>query len=226
MRYTKSVVARSSPVRTTAQPRRRDEAKALFRNAILDAAEEVFAERGFHVARIHDVADRARMAVGTIYNHFGQKEDVLRALIEERTADMLRSFSPSVADPAHFEDRLAARLERLLAYVAAHKNFYSLAIEHGLLGGATASARQMQGKKSIANIARFKAGMRRLVCEGVSEGVLAPHDPDLLVRFLGSALRATTLQLIEGKGSPADARTIAALFVHGAGAKRSPRPRR
>src|SRR5262249_11395598 len=64
-------------------PRRREEARALFRNAILEAAEEVFAERGFHGARIQDIAARARLAVGTVYNHFGQKEDVLRALLEE-----------------------------------------------------------------------------------------------------------------------------------------------
>jgi AcrR family transcriptional regulator len=214
------VVARSSL-------RRRDEAKALFRNAILEAAEEVFAERGFHTARIHDVAERARMAVGTIYNHFGQKEDVLRALIEERTADMLHTVSPAPSDPARFEDRLAVRLERLLAYVAKHKNFFSLAMEHGLLGGATAAARQLLGKKRIGHVVRFKAALRRLVIEGVREGALAPYDPDLLVRFLGSALRAITIQMIEGQAPPSgvSAKTIAELFVHGAGAGR-PRPRR
>ena len=46
-------------------PRRRDEARALFRNAILDAAEAVFAEHGFHGAHVQDIADRARIAVGT-----------------------------------------------------------------------------------------------------------------------------------------------------------------
>ena len=72
----------------TAGLRRRDEAKALFRNAILEAAEEVFATEGFHAARMKDIADRARIAVGTIYNHFEEKDDVLYALIEERTAEM------------------------------------------------------------------------------------------------------------------------------------------
>ena len=55
----------------------REEAKQLFRNAILEAAEIVFSERGFHAARIQDIAARARIAVGTVYNHFEQKEDVL-----------------------------------------------------------------------------------------------------------------------------------------------------
>src|SRR5580658_1642295 len=91
-------------------PRRRDEARALFRNAILDAAEAVFAERGFHGARIQDIAERARIAVGTVYNHFEQKDDVLSALLEERTEGLLAQVRAREGDPADFRARLHARM--------------------------------------------------------------------------------------------------------------------
>jgi AcrR family transcriptional regulator len=206
------VTARTTGART------RDQARALFRNAILEAAEEVFSDRGFQSSRVHDVATRARIAVGTIYNHFGQKEDVLRALIDARTADMLRAVSASPRDPKTFEARLAARLARLLAYVEQHKKFFALAIEHGLLGGATAAARQMLGKKPIGHVARFRGVLQKLVREGIAEGALAPHDPELLARFLGSALRAITMQMIDGHAPRSDegAKMIAGLFVRGA----------
>src|ERR1700761_5420340 len=91
--------------------RRRDEARALFRNAILDAAEAVFAERGFHGARIQDIAERARIAVGTVYNHFADKDEVLSALLEERTEGLLAlvqgSGGPSLRS---FRARLEARV--------------------------------------------------------------------------------------------------------------------
>src|ERR1700746_3230145 len=98
-------------------PRRRDEARALFRNAILDAAEAVFAERGFHGARIQDIAGRARIAVGTVYNHFAQKDDVLSALLEERTEQLLEQLRARSDDPKGFRGQLEARVGRLLAYV-------------------------------------------------------------------------------------------------------------
>src|ERR1019366_1723528 len=98
-------------------PRRRDEARALFRNAILDAAEAVFAERGFHGARIQDIAERARIAVGTVYNHFSQKDDVLSALLEERTEGLLAQVRAGGDDPKAFRPRLEARVARMLAYV-------------------------------------------------------------------------------------------------------------
>ena len=78
-------------------PRRRDEARALFRNAILDAAEAVFAERGFHGARIQDIAERARIAVGTVYNHFADKDEVLSALLDDRTEGLARAASSAAA---------------------------------------------------------------------------------------------------------------------------------
>ena len=79
-------------------PRRRDEARALFRNAILDSAEAVFAHKGFHGARLQDIAARARIAVGTVYNHFEDKDAVLAALLEERSEEMLARFRPAPGD--------------------------------------------------------------------------------------------------------------------------------
>ena len=44
---------------------------------ILDAAVSVFAQKGFHTARVSDVAERASVADGTIYLYFRNKEELL-----------------------------------------------------------------------------------------------------------------------------------------------------
>jgi TetR/AcrR family fatty acid metabolism transcriptional regulator len=48
---------------------------------ILDAAISVFAEKGFHSARVSDVANRASVADGTIYLYFRNKEELLMTAI-------------------------------------------------------------------------------------------------------------------------------------------------
>jgi len=68
--------------RAEQSPRHR--ARTMFREAILEAAEEELAASGFHGARIQDIAKRAGVAVGTFYNHFETKEDVLLALLDFR----------------------------------------------------------------------------------------------------------------------------------------------
>jgi AcrR family transcriptional regulator len=47
------------------------------RNQILDAAAAVFAEKGFHRTSTKDIAGKAGIAEGTIYNYFDSKDDLL-----------------------------------------------------------------------------------------------------------------------------------------------------
>lgn len=69
---------------------------------ILDAAIEVFAEKGFHHARISDIARRAGVADGTIYLYFRNKDDVLLTIFEEKMGILIagvREALRGVSDP-------------------------------------------------------------------------------------------------------------------------------
>jgi AcrR family transcriptional regulator len=55
---------------------RRERKKELTRQAILQAAQRLFAERGFHAVTIAEVAEAADVAQQTIFNHFRSKEDL------------------------------------------------------------------------------------------------------------------------------------------------------
>jgi AcrR family transcriptional regulator len=204
------------------QPRRRDEARALFRNAILDAAEAVFAGHGFHGARIQDIAAHARIAVGTVYNHFADKDEVLAALLEERTQEILAQLLPRKDDPAGFRQRLQARIARMLAYVNAHRAFFSIANEHGLFAG-TAAPGARAASRPLNKVEQFRAVFLALVEEGIASGDLEPISADALARFLGGTMRALMLSsLAEGQADvDAHAAMTVDLFLHGA-ARRPP----
>ena len=184
-------------------PKPRDEARAVFRNAILDAAEAVFAERGLHGARIQDISARARIAVGTVYNHFRRKEDVLDALIDERTRELLAELAPRNGESEDYETRLVGRLRRMLAFIEQHRGFYSIVTS---LPG------------SPSKIQRMRAAFRALVDEGLEAGVLSDRvDPAQLAHFLGGTIRATIFPALERGASVVDrAGVIVDLFLHGA----------
>lgn len=65
--------ARAAP-RPPADPERR--------HAILTAARDAFSQKGFHRTTIRDIAQRAGLAEGTLYNHFKNKDDLLIGLFE------------------------------------------------------------------------------------------------------------------------------------------------
>jgi AcrR family transcriptional regulator len=64
-------------------PSRREQLKREREGQILDAAAAVFAEKGFHQATVHDIATRAGVADGTLYNYFENKFDLLIAILAQ-----------------------------------------------------------------------------------------------------------------------------------------------
>ncbi len=76
------------------------------RQRILDAAVQVFAQKGFFHARVSDVADAAGVAGGTIYLYFKNKDDLLINLFEDRMDDILQLLRSELAREACPSDRL------------------------------------------------------------------------------------------------------------------------
>jgi AcrR family transcriptional regulator len=53
------------------------------RQSLLDAALEVFSQKGFDAARLEDIAEVAGVTRGAIYHHFGSKADLFKTLIQQ-----------------------------------------------------------------------------------------------------------------------------------------------
>ncbi len=68
------------PVKTTEIPKK----GKLTRLAIEDAAIELFMEQGYHATSMRQIADRADLALGGIYNHFSSKDELFEAIIVDQ----------------------------------------------------------------------------------------------------------------------------------------------
>ncbi|MEA5089810.1 TetR/AcrR family transcriptional regulator [Solidesulfovibrio sp.] len=85
------------------------------REEFLDAARELFEERGVDATSVSDIIEKVGVAKGTFYWHFKSKEALLDALAERLTARFLESLPPILAAP----DRNA--LEKLRALWEIHE---------------------------------------------------------------------------------------------------------
>jgi TetR/AcrR family fatty acid metabolism transcriptional regulator len=87
------------------------------RERILDAAETVFADRGFYQARVSEIAREARVADGTIYLYFKSKDDILISLFESRMERVNRAMSAAVAAEVSAPDKLRAFIRHFMDLV-------------------------------------------------------------------------------------------------------------
>ncbi|MCD0451431.1 TetR/AcrR family transcriptional regulator [Actinocorallia sp. API 0066] len=66
------------------------------RRALLDAAREVFSDRGYEAAGIAEIVERSGVSVGSLYHHYGGKSGLFLALWEEHTAEQERMATRAV----------------------------------------------------------------------------------------------------------------------------------
>lgn len=67
------------------------------RDALLDAAEALFAEHGYHGVSIRDVAASAGLGLGKLTYQFGTKEELFRQVVARRAADYVAAIDRSLA---------------------------------------------------------------------------------------------------------------------------------
>src|SRR5258708_13140133 len=77
----------------------RERQKAGRREDILDAASLLFRRDGFAETSIEEIAARAGLSAGTVYNYFGAKGDLLLALVALDRAQVPSPAAPLLLDP-------------------------------------------------------------------------------------------------------------------------------
>ena len=82
----------------------------------LDAAEEVFARRGFSAATVDEIATRAAMAKSHVYYHFKGKRQILDRLIEVRLAEILAQKDELIAGLTELTPEAVATLARRIIH--------------------------------------------------------------------------------------------------------------
>src|SRR3954454_9120262 len=109
----------------------RERFKETTLQAVLSAAEEVFADAGLHDAHMGEIAARAGVSVGTLYNHFADREALLGGLAAARFTEMLAHVDAALdqSDGQKFRDRLEALVSAMLGHWEAHRKFMRIAFQ-------------------------------------------------------------------------------------------------
>jgi AcrR family transcriptional regulator len=179
----------NSHTRSSIQPLR-SRLKAATKLAILEAAEEIFADQGIHAARMEDIATRAGTAVGTIYNYFGDRRELVDTLCTTRREELLARIDHAISGPRRdpFERRLARVVSAVLDHFEAHRKLFSIVTEEE-------SDCTRKGKQSSMRSVRER--LEVLLQEGVRSGLLRREDAELFPTFLMGLLRGVFARAIQ-----------------------------
>src|SRR5689334_16427667 len=148
---------------------------------ILEAARGEFAQHGFS-ARLQDIASRAGLSHPTLIYHFGSKERLYAAVIEDAMHDWAAMPGSAVAvAPVGFE-RVAALVRAGLEFFATHHDFVVIWRREAIEGG---------GRLEDAMASHMRPFLDRAIAfleREVAAGRLREHDPIELMQIVYGAV--------------------------------------
>ena len=107
------------------------------RDQILDAASEVFSEKGFQKARIDDIVEKSGLSKGALYWYFKSKDDIVIGIFERlfsreaRDLEALLSSGGSASDRLlQYTDRVTQDVKHVLRFASMAYEFISLAFRN------------------------------------------------------------------------------------------------
>ncbi len=151
-------------------PDLREQVRVATAKAIMSAAEEVFASDGVHGAHMGEIARRAGLAVGTLYNHFRDRETLLLALVQTQSQELFAAMDAVLEKKLPFSEQLTQILTAILTHLESHRRFFRILM---ITDGGDFKAKLM-GKTGppdvMSEMVRRVAAVRR----GVREKILRP----------------------------------------------------
>lgn len=189
------------------------------RQSLLDAAERVFGELGFHNAGIVEITQKAKVALGTFYLYFPDKRAIFRDLVQTLN-ERLR---------ATIRDRVAGLDDRLEVEVAGFETFFHFVREHRDLYRVVLQAETVDEDIYRWHYRTLADGYVRGLKAAQAKGqVRADMDPETLAyALMGMAESLGMRSVLWDRKLPSTAarRTIRAFLEGGLGAKAKRRPR-
>ncbi len=161
----------------------RQKQKADRAGRILQAATDLFRQGGYAAARIEDIAAAAEVSVGTFYNYFDTKGDVLLAIVTLEVEEVLSAGQTLLANPP---PDVATALQTLIDGYLDHSLVY---LSKEMWRTAMALTIEHPGTAFSARYTRLDAALTDQICTLIGALQRRGHArPDLDAHTLGEVI--------------------------------------
>lgn len=164
----------------------REQARAAKREEILAAARSVFARQGFRGTTIADIAEEAKIALGTIYLYFPSKEDVFAALSQELHQIIGRALT-AVGPVGSVDEAVRTRINNVFDGCAENRDLVRLVVLN--TDADSAATRRMRAADE-----KRAAPMVDIIRQAIEQGAVRKGDPAIMTKMTVGAVSMSVYQ--------------------------------
>jgi len=178
--------------------REREEQSRL--QAILHAAESVFARKGYYETRMDDIALEAELAKGTLYYYFKSKDEIYAHLLERESENVFEEIKGRIPQKATFLEILEKVVDFSVEYFESNKGFLKIFLP--CMCGIVPFEDVQVLRRSTRNFDRHGEFIRECLQKSIDREHL-PFDLNDLLKFLKTMQLGLFLRLMEGNSRDA-----------------------
>ncbi len=157
------------------------------RERLLRAAADVFDRKGYAAASVREIVERAGITKPVLYYHYGSKEGMLVAILEEGARQLSEGLARAVTGPGTVRERIGAVCE--VVYTLFKENLPVVRVVHAVFYGPREGLPAFDFGKLEAAFAR---PLRGLIEEGIANGELRTAPVDDIVAAINGVIESCT----------------------------------
>jgi len=188
--------------------------KELTRERILEAAEKLFAEKGFHETAMDEIVRASKVSKGGVYFHFPSKEELFFALLDKLADALQREVQREITRRRGAVAKIQGALEVVLRTLTSQRHLAQIILRQGHGLGPSFE------RKRLEIYSRFARLIKENLDEALAEGSIPPINTEITAyAWLGAINELVLRWVYTGQPDPLTQTlpTLQELFLRGIG---------
>lgn len=160
------------------------------RTKILEAAVQVFAQKGYHETRVDDIVAESKTSKGSVYFYFPSKQDIFLGLIDTFSGLLESRLNEAIQKEAHGVQQMDMALHICLKLFSQYRTLAKIALVQAVGLGVVFEERRRDLNQRFARIIQTRLD------QAVSDGSISPIQTELAARIWVGALNEIVVHWI------------------------------
>ena len=160
------------------------------RTRILEAAVQVFAQKGYHETRVDDIVAESKTSKGSVYFYFPSKQDIFLGLIDTFSGLLESRLSEAIQKENHGIEQMDTALHVCLKLFSQYRTLAKIALVQAVGLGAVFEERRREINQRFARVIQTRLD------QAVSDGSIPPLQTELAARIWVGALNEIVVHWI------------------------------
>ena len=165
------------------------------KKTIMDVALSLFAEKGYHQTSMNTIAQKAEFSVGTLYNFFINKEELYKAMVNEKAAEFYEILMSVLGSEGSPEEIIKKWVDAKIQLYTENRQFFSIFFVESMKINISLRAALTKEIRDLHNEIRKR--LTGVFKKGIEQGVFEHHDPWLLALAIDGMVNSIVVSIVE-----------------------------